>query len=224
MDVTNTSIYIDVIDRYFLFSLLSIFHLLLYCNFSFLFNYPNNIKNITFYKMPRMYCGNQANFPGLVAGTHVLGTNYECLRRGIGVGSHLPYDNSYAQPHVPVDARRFYCGNNPAAPVGYFTVGSPSKCQQIGIGVGKAQRAALGPPFAMYFIRFVLPYLLFLLLVGGIFVIFYFTKPKFLIKKDPNMNKIVIDWSKFLPYYAVACLIVAIIIWWFWKMYIRRLI
>lgn len=169
-----------------------------------------------------MYCGNQGNFPGLASGTHFLGTNYECLRRGIGIGSHLPYDPAYAQGHAPIDARRFYCGNDPVAPAGYFAVGSASKCQQIGVGVGKAQRAALGPPFAMYFIRFVLPYLLFLVLSGVIFVIFYFVKPKFLVKKDTNTNKNVIDWSKFLPYYSVACLVVAIIIWWFWKRFVRR--
>ena len=169
-----------------------------------------------------IYCGNNATDPRVVSGTHVLGTNYQCLRKGIAVGRHLPYDASYTQPHVPIDGRRFYCGNAPVLPAGggYFANGSASKCLQNGVGVGKAQRAAMGPPAAMYFIRFVLPYLLFFFIVGGIFLIFYFTKPKFL-KMKKNMKN-VIDWSKFIPYYLVVCLVVAIIIWWFWKKFVRR--
>ena len=116
------------------------------------------------------------------------------------------------------------CGNADVPPPGggHFAVGSPSKCQQIGVGVGKAQRAAMGAPVAMYFIRFVLPYLLFFLISGVIFLIFYFIKPKFMVKKDPKTQKNVIDWSKFIPNYAVACLLVAILIWVFWKRYVRR--
>lgn len=171
-----------------------------------------------------MYCGNSVNYPGLVNGTHFLGTNYQCLRRGIGIGRHLPYDASYAQPYVSIDARRFYCGNAPVPPPGggYFAVGSPSKCQQIGVGIGKAHRAAMGPPAAMYFIRFILPYLLFFLIIGGFFLVFYFTKPKFLVKKESNTQKVVIDWGKFIPYYTISCLVTGILIWWFWKTYVRR--
>jgi len=172
------------------------------------------------YKMP-IYCGNNANYPGLLAGTHVLGTNYGCMRKGIGVGSHLPYDAAYAGPYAPVDPRRFYCGNNPVVPPGYLAAGSPSKCLSTGIGIGKAQRAAMGPPAFMYFTRYVLPYVLFFLIISGIFAILYFTKPKFVTKKD-SRNKDVIDWSKFVPYFIVACLVVAIIIWFFWKRFVRR--
>lgn len=171
----------------------------------------------------KLYCGNQANFSGLIAGTHILGTNLQCLRQGIGVGSHLPYDEAYTQPHAPVDGRRFYCGNAAVPPVagGYFGVGSPSKCLSIGVGVGKAQRAALGPPAFMYFIRYILPYLLFLLISGGIFLIFYFVKPRFLTKRD-DQNRDVIDWNKFVPYYLLTSLIIALLIWWFWKRFVRR--
>lgn len=171
-----------------------------------------------------MYCGNQANFSGLLSGTHFLGTNYQCMRRGIGLGKNLPYDDTYTQPHMPIDERKFYCGNSPVLPQGdgYFALGSPSKCQQIGIGIGKAQRAAMGPPAFMYFIRYILPYILFFLIIGVVFIVIYFTKPKFFTKKDLNTNKDIIDWSKFLPYYTVLCFVVAIIIWWFWKRFVRR--
>lgn len=170
-----------------------------------------------------MYCGNNATFPGLISGTHFLGTNYQCLRKGIGIGSHLPYDEVYANPHAPVDERKFYCGNQANVPPGatYFGMGSPSKCLAIGVGVGKAQRARNGPPYGMYFIRHILPYLLFFLIVSGIFVILYVVKPKFVTKKD-HQNIDVIDWSKFTPYYIVVCLLSAIFIWWFWKHFVRR--
>lgn len=184
--------------------------------------------------MAGIYCGNQANYSGLVSGANFLGTNYQCMRRGIGIGRNLPYDPEYNKPYVPIDTRKFYCGKAPVPPPGggYFAVGSPSKCQQIGVGVGKAQRAAIGPSVSMSFGKsqrepigqsvsipltmHILFYLiLFLLIIGGTFVIFYFTKPKFLTKKDLKTNKDIIDWSKFLPYYAVICLVVAIIIWCF---------
>jgi hypothetical protein len=173
--------------------------------------------------MARIYCGNNLNYSGLVEGTHIIGTNYACLRRGIGVGSHLPYDGSYVQPHAPVDARKFYCGNAVVPPVAgnYFAVGSPSKCLGIGIGIGKAQRAALGPSAYMYFIRYLLPYLLFLFLSGGVFILLYFIKPKFITKKDTKNNTI-IDWSKFIPYFLVFYLVVAMFIWWFWRQFVLR--
>jgi hypothetical protein len=174
--------------------------------------------------MAKIYCGNSANYNGLITGTHVPGTNYQCMRRGIGIGLHLPYDESYTQPYAPIDGRKFYCGNAPAPPIGggYFAIGSASKCQQIGVGVGKAQRASLGPPTAMFFIRFVLPYLLFFLIIGIIFIVFYYKKPNFLTKEDSKNSKNIVDWGKFLPYYTISCLITGIIIWWFWKKYVRR--
>lgn len=173
--------------------------------------------------MAQIYCGNNNNYPGLTAGTHRLGTNYECLRKGIGVGSHLPYDENYNQPHNPVDNRRYYCGNDLALPVngGHFAMGSPSKCLAIGIGVGKAQKARRGPPRFMYFIRHILPYLLFIIICGIIFSVIYFIKPEFLTKVDNN-NNIIIDWSKVGPYYSLMCIIVAICIWFFWSKFVRK--
>jgi hypothetical protein len=169
------------------------------------------------------YCGNNLNHHSLLSGTHVLGTNYQCMRKGIGVGSHLPYDTAYSGVYAPVDSRKFYCGNAEVPPVegGYLAVGSPSKCLQIGIGVGKSQRAGLGPPAFMYFIRYVLPYIIFFCITVGLCMVLYFIKPKLVTKKD-YMNEDVIDWSKFVPYSITLCLVVAIIIWWFWKRFVRK--
>ena len=176
------------------------------------------------YKMIRTYCGNNINFPGLVAGTHVSGTNYQCLRRGIGVGYHLPYDAAYAQPHMPIDQRRFYCGNAPVPPPagGYFAVGSASKCMQIGVGVGKARKAGQGPPWGMNFIRYYLPFLLFFSVVGSILAVGIVVKPKFISKIDKETNKMVIDWSKFIPYFSLFVVLVALLIWIIWKRFVRR--
>lgn len=93
-----------------------------------------------------LYCGNNQNSPKIISGTHQFGTNYECLRKGIGTGFNMPYDPDYNNDYNPLDDRKYYCGNNPVLPAGYFAVGSPSKCLQIGIGLGKSQKALLGPP------------------------------------------------------------------------------
>jgi hypothetical protein len=180
--------------------------------------------------MVKTYCGNNLSFPGLISGTHTLGTNYQCMKRGIGVGSNLPYDTSFAGGYVPVDPRKFYCGNAVALPVagGHFAVGSPSKCMQIGVGVGKAQRAGKGAPWGMTFFRYYLPYILFILIAGGIFTLLYFVKPKFIIKKDSVNNKFnnkfnwKFNWKLFIPYYLFSCLLLVILIWWFWKNFVRR--
>lgn len=173
--------------------------------------------------MVDIYCGNKGNFTGLMSGTHILGTNYQCLRKGIGVGSNLPYDEKYRGIHVAIDDRKYYCGNSPVLPIGggHFAIGSPSKCLAVGIGIGKAQRARMGAPAFMYFIRYILPYIIFFVLVIIIFSVFYLVKPKFLIKKDQYYNDI-IDWGKFIPYYLLFCLIIFIFIVWFWRNFVRR--
>ena len=162
------------------------------------------------------YCGNNLNFTGLINGTHALGTNYQCLRKGIGVGRNLPYDESYSQPYNPVDDRKFYCGNNPILPDGYYAIGSPSKCLAIGVGLGKQQRYMLGSPSR---IKTLLPYLIFLFLCISIFLIFYYTKPYVITKIDNNEHKI--DWNKFIPFYISICLFIGVIIWLIWSTFIN---
>ena len=172
-----------------------------------------------------IYCGNNLNDPKLLTGTHVIGTNYQCLRKGIAVGRNLPYDVNYADTHEPIDQRKFYCGNETVPPArgGYFAVGWPAKCLQTGIGVGKSQRAAMGPPAFMYFIRHILPYLLFFVIDGGIFTILYFVKPKFITKENENdINKREIDWGRFIPIMASIVLVTYIFLYFFWKNYVRR--
>jgi hypothetical protein len=168
-----------------------------------------------------IYCGNNLNAQQLTSGTHTLGTKYECLRKGIGVGSHLPYDENFSGAYMPVDNRKYYCGKAEEIPAGYDEMGSPSICIVKGVGIGKAQRARMGPPVMMYFVRYILPYMLFAVVCLAIFVSIYMTKPDFVSKKDEH-EKIKIDWTKFAPYYVGFCLLTGIIIYFIWNTVVLR--
>ena len=80
----------------------------------------------------------------------------------------------------------------------------------------------MGRPAFMYFIRYISPYILFLILSAVVFVYLYFGKPSLVIKKSGK--DIVIDWEKFIPYYFLFCLIIAIVIWYIMKRYILRMV
>ena len=164
--------------------------------------------------MAQTYCGNNLNFSGIANGTHILGTNYQCLQKGIGVGLHLPYDELYTLPYAPVDARTFYCGNNPILPVGggYFAAGSPSKCLQKGIGIGKRQRSLLGRTMLEKFVTYILPYLLFFFGLFVVLGILYVMKPKFLSDHDK------INQKKFMIFGGI-CVTVGIIFLLLQKLY-----
>jgi len=91
-----------------------------------------------------MYCGNNRNDPRLVIDGERIGTRYECLRKGIGVGKNLPFDPSYAVDYDPIDRTRTYCGLQNRKPMGYNRMGSPSSCLRTGIGIGRRMRALQG--------------------------------------------------------------------------------
>ena len=202
-----------------------------------------------------LYCGNNRNDPKITGGTHTIGSNYQCLRKGIGTGLHMPYDPSYTLPHAPIDGRKYYCGNQvpPPAGRGYFSTGSPSICFRTGVGVGRAQRAAMGPggpvgpaapgpvppapPIAHarpagvaparpippiippngYGIKYYLPITIFFLICTVIFIVFYFSKISFFMKKDDKTGEDVINYTIFVPYYVLSCVISGIIIYIIWK-------
>ena len=168
-----------------------------------------------------IYCGNNLNDPKLTYGTHNIGTRYQCLRKGIGVGINLPYDPSYSLPYRPIDGRKFYCGKSrhPPAGGGYFAIGSPSKCLQKGVGIGKKQianRRGGGGGSRFSFSNTNMskfnPYIIFVIIITILSVSFYFIKPKIITKPDPkhplNPNKTVIDATKFI----VLILVISILI------------
>lgn len=139
--------------------------------------------------MVKKYCGNNANYVGLQNGTYVIGSNYECLKKGIGVGLHLPYDKSYTGNYNPIDNRKYYCGTSIEIPENsdYFAIGSPSKCLHIGVGVGKIQNASRPRTFLTRYKTYI-PYILSLVITITVFIVLYKTSPKFLSdrKIDPK--------------------------------------
>jgi len=88
-----------------------------------------------------MYCGNNLAHKKVVNGELQIGTRYTCLKRGIGKGLNMPFDNSYLGDYIAIDDTRIYCGNSSQLPVGYDRFGSLDECQSKGIGIGIKQKA-----------------------------------------------------------------------------------
>ena len=161
--------------------------------------------------MADIYCGNNAQNPDLLSGARGIGTRYRCLKKGIGVGRHLPVDPSYAGPYVPIDTRRTYCGNSDEMPDGYDILGNLPMCLQKGVGLGKAQRAAGGfspenyAPVREPEVSHGGLYLtIFAVGAAVLFLCLYLMKPG--VRQKKNKNKVA--WKKFAVVYpiAVACL------------------
>ena len=92
--------------------------------------------------MSQIYCGNNRLDVRLVNGTLVLGNRYSCLRKGVGVGLHLPRDPAMNDPYEPIDDTKVYCGNSDNLPDGYDRNGTNSECFRKGVGTGKKIRAS----------------------------------------------------------------------------------
>ena len=88
-----------------------------------------------------IYCGNNGN----ILGPDVrAGTNYECLRRGIGGALRQPVDPSYMLPYAPLyDTPKIWCGmDEDNLPAGYDAIGVPPQCLSRGWGIGLAINAS----------------------------------------------------------------------------------
>lgn len=85
--------------------------------------------------MVKIYCGSKQNLPETY---DTRGTRYECLRKGIGVGMHLPPDRR--APTGPRSPIRKYCGNKEQLPEGYHDFATPYECLRKGVGVGLHKR------------------------------------------------------------------------------------
>ena len=86
-----------------------------------------------------IYCGNNLLSPLLQAngGDCVIGTNYKCLKKGIGYGINSPIDLEFIN-YEPIDQpENIYCGNNIQLPIRYERFGRRSSCLRKGVGVGK---------------------------------------------------------------------------------------
>nr|QEA08331.1 putative protein 378R [Iridovirus Liz-CrIV] len=86
----------------------------------------------------QLYCGNNARDEGLINGTKILGTRYQCLKKGIGKGLNEPilkYNNDYE----PIENVRIYCGNG-ALPNNKDRFGTRDECLRKGFAVGQKQK------------------------------------------------------------------------------------
>lgn len=86
-----------------------------------------------------IYCGNNSRSPLLEAngGKCVIGTNYQCLRKGIGYGLYSPIDFEFIN-YEPIDPpENIYCGDKTPLPDKYERFGRRSSCLRKGVGIGK---------------------------------------------------------------------------------------
>ena len=88
-----------------------------------------------------MYCGNNANNRSVVRGERVIGTRFDCMRKGVGQGLHMPYDSTYLDDYLPIDNTRSYCGTEEKLPEGYDRFGNLHECFVKGVGVGRRNKA-----------------------------------------------------------------------------------
>jgi hypothetical protein len=79
--------------------------------------------------MDDFYCGEQKG-----SGRRI-GSNYECMRKGIGVGSRIKLPRGY-RPETIDPRAHLYCGGKNKAPVGKHK-GNPLQCFRKGFGIGK---------------------------------------------------------------------------------------
>ena len=161
--------------------------------------------------MSDIYCGNNAANIDLITGNSILGTRYECLKKGIGKGMNMPPDPTYTGQYIPIDERKMYCGTNPNLPNDYDYMGNLPHCLQKGVGIGKKLVSG--------FIGFttnnkLAPFLFFLIIAIIAFLVLYLSKPLFLQKK--NTNKVLIDWKKFIGIYlGILVILFFLIFLWF---------
>jgi hypothetical protein len=86
-----------------------------------------------------LYCGNNARDDGLRSGEKILGTRYQCLRKGIGRGLNEPI-LAYSQEYEPIEQIKVYCGNSTVLPLDKDRFGTRAECLRKGFAVGQNQK------------------------------------------------------------------------------------
>ncbi|CCV02341.1 hypothetical protein IIV30_146R [Invertebrate iridescent virus 30] len=86
-----------------------------------------------------IYCGNNARDEGLINGTKILGTRYQCLKKGIGRGLHEPI-LSYTNDYSPIEEVKIFCGNGNVLPQNKDRFGTRDECLRKGFAVGQNQK------------------------------------------------------------------------------------
>lgn len=92
-----------------------------------------------------IYCGN--NRYELTRNKR-LGTPYECLKQGVGVGLHSSL-KGYNSQYAPIIQNNTYCGTAAVPPAGK-TIGTPTQCLMKGVGIGKKLQYEKGERWWIY--------------------------------------------------------------------------
>ena len=87
----------------------------------------------------KIYCGNNAFDEGLVNKTKILGSRYQCLRKGVGKGLHEPILH-YNEDYKPIDNIKLYCGINDVLPPYTDRFGTREECLRKGFAIGQQQK------------------------------------------------------------------------------------
>jgi hypothetical protein len=86
-----------------------------------------------------LYCGNNARDEGLRNGSKILGTRYQCLKKGIGRGLNEPIF-SYSNEYEPIEQVKVFCGNGITLPRDKDRFGTRDECLRKGFAVGQKQK------------------------------------------------------------------------------------
>lgn len=174
-----------------------------------------------------VYCGNNASAPELLNGSAVIGTRSRCLRKGFGAGYYSPVSDEYLGAYVPIDDRRFYCGDSEQLPAGYDDFATLSQCLQKGFGVGKMTRAgeevADGkgedfPTFISGVENYVSWYLVLKLVLSTVLLLPLLAalRPKWVVKSNGNLY-----WWRLLLLAFILSMIVLLLEYVFFKLFLR---
>jgi hypothetical protein len=86
-----------------------------------------------------LYCGNNARDEGLRDGSKILGTRYQCLKKGIGRGLNEPIF-AYSDEYEPIEDIKVFCGNGNTLPQNKDRFGTRDECLRKGFAVGQKQK------------------------------------------------------------------------------------
>ena len=86
--------------------------------------------------MATFYCGNKDIHPHTFTR---LGNRYECFKKGVGLGLHLPPSKSKKRFCLVYNKKKskIFCGTKINLPQGYKKFGTRYECLRKGVGVGK---------------------------------------------------------------------------------------
>lgn len=83
-----------------------------------------------------IYCGNNALENDLVNGNKIIGTRFQCFKKGVGTGLKEPILKPLPN-YSPIDQTKIYCGSKNVLPAGKDRFGTTSECLRKGFGVGQ---------------------------------------------------------------------------------------